>query len=114
MNVHYLEIVAEDAAAHCRLLEALHSVTFSEPVAELGGAKVAQMSDGAQVGVREPMHETERPCVRPYYLTKDIEGAIKKVEGLGAVIAHAPMEIPGRGSFAIYILNGIMEGLWQL
>ena len=28
-------------------------------------------------------------------------------------VAHPPMEIPGQGTFAIYIQGGIHHGLWQ-
>ena len=31
----------------------------------------------------------------------------------GGVIAHAPMQIPGLGSFAIYVQGGIDHGFWQ-
>jgi hypothetical protein len=32
----------------------------------------------------------------------------------GGQIAHPPMEIPGHGTFAIYIQGGIHHGLWQM
>ncbi|KKE84523.1 hypothetical protein N481_22185 [Pseudoalteromonas luteoviolacea S4047-1] len=32
----------------------------------------------------------------------------------GAQIAMPPTEIPGKGQFAIYILGGNEQGLWQL
>ena len=32
----------------------------------------------------------------------------------GGEIAHPPMEIPGRGKFAIYIQGGVHHGLWQV
>jgi hypothetical protein len=31
-----------------------------------------------------------------------------------AQVAHPPMEIPGHGTFAIYIQGGVHHGLWQL
>jgi len=31
----------------------------------------------------------------------------------GAFGAHPAMEIPGQGTFAIYILGGAEHGLWQ-
>ena len=34
--------------------------------------------------------------------------------GLASEVAHPPMEIPGHGTFAIYIQGGIHHGLWQL
>ncbi|HEY0670976.1 MAG TPA: hypothetical protein VGD27_01855 [Longimicrobiales bacterium] len=30
------------------------------------------------------------------------------------VVAHEPLEIPGRGTFAIYLQGGNDHGLWQL
>jgi hypothetical protein len=60
------------------------------------------------------MHETEEPVVRPYWLVDDIEAAVTAAVEAGAVVAHPPLEIPGHGTFAIYIQGGIHHGLWQL
>jgi hypothetical protein len=51
--------------------------------------------------------------VRPYWLVDDIEAAVAAVVKAGGEIAHPPMEIPGHGIFAIYLLGGIDHGLWQ-
>ena len=59
------------------------------------------------------MRDTETPIVRPYILVEDIAAAVKVADEAGAVIALPPMEIPGQGMFAIYILGGIEHGLWQ-
>ena len=59
------------------------------------------------------MHETEEPVVRPYWLVEDIEASVNAAVEAGAELAHAPMEIPGRGMFAIYIQGGVHHGLWQ-
>jgi hypothetical protein len=32
----------------------------------------------------------------------------------GAFVAHTAVEIPGKGTFAIYIQGGADHGLWQL
>jgi len=52
--------------------------------------------------------------VRPYWLVDDIEAAVTAAVEHGAVVAHPPLEIPGHGTFAIYIQGGIHHGLWQL
>jgi hypothetical protein len=31
----------------------------------------------------------------------------------GGELAHPPLEIPGHGTFAIYLQGGIDHGLWQ-
>jgi predicted enzyme related to lactoylglutathione lyase len=52
--------------------------------------------------------------VRPYWLVDDIEAALAAAVSAGAQVALPPMEIPGRGTFAIYIHGRIQHGLWQL
>lgn len=113
MTVQYLEIVTPDVDAVCAQLERIHKVRFSEPVAEFGNARTAALATGGKIGVRAPMRESETPVVRPYLLVDDIEVAVKVATDQGAEIALPPMEIPGGGTFAIYIQGGIQFGLWQ-
>ena len=113
MQVRFLEIVTPELEATITTLEAVHGVTFGEAVPELGNARTAALRDGGVVSVRAPMRSTETPVVRPYVLTDDIDAAVKAAKGRGAEIAIGPMEIPGQGRFAIYILGGIEHGLWE-
>lgn len=114
MKVHYLEIVTPDVesvcATHCRL----HGVRFGEPVAALGNARVADLDGGGSMGVRAPMHESELPVVRPYFLVADLEAAIKEAAAAGAELAHPALALPDLGSFAIFIQGGVHYGLWQV
>jgi predicted enzyme related to lactoylglutathione lyase len=114
VKIEYLEIVTPEVDATCHALGEVRGVTFGEPVAELGNARTAVLEDGGRIGVRAPMRETEEPVVRPYVLVEDIEAAVESVEAAGAVVALPPTEIPGQGTFAIYILGGIEHGLWEL
>jgi len=114
MKVHYLEIVSHDVNAVCKAYETVHAVSFSVPDEFLGGARTCALPDGSMVGVRGPLRETEEPVVRPYWLVDDIDQAVSKVEAAGAEIAMPPMEIPGKGKFAIYILGSNDHGLWQV
>lgn len=66
------------------------------------------------IGVRGPLRDTEKPVVRPYWLVHDIEAALDAVVTQGAFVAHPPLEIPGKGKFAIYIQGDVDHGLWQL
>lgn len=113
LQIHYLEIVTPDVEETCRVLEAAHGVTFGEPVAELGNARVARLRTGGSLGVRAPLRESEEPVVRPYVLVDDVRAAVEAVEAAGGQIAMAPTEIPGHGTFAIYLLGGIQHGLWE-
>jgi len=112
-EVYYLEIVTPAVTETCDLLAAAHGVTFTDPIAELGNARTAELASGGAIGVRAPLRPTEDPVVRPYLLVDDLEARVKAAEEAGAEIAIPPMEIPGHGMFAIYILGGIDHGLWQ-
>lgn len=114
MKVHYLEIVTPNVEETCDALEKAHGVTFGEPVAELGNARTAALEDGGRIGVRAPLRETEEPVVRPYLLVDDVGAAVEAVAAAGGEIAMPPTEIPGHGTFAIYVLGGIQHGLWEL
>ncbi|MEL6858545.1 MAG: hydroxylase [Pseudomonadota bacterium] len=113
MQVQYLEIVTPNVDETCAVLAAQHAVAFSAPEPGLGNARVAALSDGGRIGVRAPMRDDEAPVVRPYMLVTDIEAAIAAAEAEGAVFAMRAMEIPGQGTFAIYLLGGIEHGIWQ-
>ena len=114
MNIHYLEVVTPEVEATCATYERLHAVRFGPPEPGLGNARTAELAGGGMLGVRAPMHESELPVVRPYFLVKDINAEVAAVVETGGEIAHPPMEIPGMGQFAIYIQGGIHQGLWQL
>lgn len=113
LKVHYLEVVTPNVDETCEALAKAHGVSFGKPVPELGNARTADLSDGGRIGVRAPMHEQEKPVVRPYMLVDDLEGAIKSAEASGATIGVPAMPIPGQGTIAIYMLGGIEHGLWQ-
>lgn len=114
VQVQYLEIVTPDVAATCGALEKMHGVTFSKPVAVLGDARTAALAGGGRIGVRAPLRADEKPVVRPYVLVEDIEVALAAAKAAGAEIAHPAFELPGQGTFAIYVQGGIEHGLWQL
>ena len=114
MQVHYLEIVTKDVDAVCAAYAAANGVQFGEPDPGLGSARTTALRGGGLVGVRAPLHETEYPVVRPYWLVDDIEAAVAASAKAGGEGAHPPMETPGHGTFAIYVQGGIHHGLWQL
>jgi uncharacterized protein len=113
MQIHYLEIVTREVDAVCTAYAAANGVQFGQPDIGLGKARTATMPGGGLVGVRAPLRETEEPVVRPYWLVDDIEAAVAAVVKAGGEIAHPPMEIPGHGTFAIYLQGGIDHGFWQ-
>ena len=114
MKVQYLEIVTRDVDAVCAAYASALDVQFGESDARLGGARTASLAGGGLVGVRAPLRETEDPVVRPYWLVADIDAALAAAVRAGGEIAHPPMEIPGHGTFAIYLQGGNDHGLWQL
>lgn len=113
MQIHYLEVVTKDVDAVCAVYAAANGVTFAEPDPGFGGARTAPLLGGGLVGVRAPLREDEAPIVRPYWLVDDIAAAVAAAAAAGAEIALPPMEMPGHGTFAIYIQGGANHGLWQ-
>lgn len=114
MQIQYLEIVTPEVDAVCQTYAKLHGVTFKDADPSLGGARTGKLAGGGMVGVRAPMRDTETPVVRPYMLVDDIKAAVDAAAEAGAEVAMGPMEIPGHGTFAIFIQGGIESGLWQL
>lgn len=114
MQIHYLEIVTMDVDVVCAAYEAANRVSFGEPDAGLGNARTAPLTAGGLIGVRSPMHESEEPVTRPYWLVDDIEAALAAAVEQGGEVAHPPLEIPGRGRFAIYFQGGVQNGLWEV
>lgn len=113
MRIDYLEIVTPDVDAVCATYERAHGVSFGAPEPGLGGARTAGLAGGGRIGVRAPLHESEQPVVRPYVRVDDIGAAWTAALAAGAEEAHPPLEIPGHGSFAIYVRGGVHHGLWQ-
>lgn len=113
MQIHYLEIVTDQVDAVCEAYAA-SGLQFGEPDAALGNACTATMTGGGLVGVRAPMRDSEEPIVRPYWLVDDIEAALAAAVEAGGEVALPAMQIPDRGTFAIYIQGGVHHGLWQL
>lgn len=114
MTLHYLEIVTPDVDGVCAAYEAALNIKFGLADAVLGGARTAPLPGGGIIGVRGPLRDTEEPIVRPYWLVDDIEAALTAAVERGAFIAHRALELPGKGTFAIYIQGGVEHGLWQL
>lgn len=113
MKVRYLEIVTADVEGTIALFTASHQTVFSEPIAELGHARVADLPDGSQISIRAPMHADEAPVTRSYFLTDDIQTATNQAVAAGAELAHPPLEIPGRGTFSIVFHGDNQFGFWQ-
>ena len=113
MQIHYLEIVTKEVDVVCTAYSAANGARFGDPDGGLGNARTAALPGGGLVGVRAPLRPTEAPVVRPYWLVDDIEAALAAAVEAGGEVAHPPMNIPGHGTFAIYILGGVDHGLWQ-
>lgn len=113
MRIHYVEIVCRDVDAQRAALERIHGLSFGQPVADLGQARVAEAPDGSLIGIRAPLAEHEQPIVRTYVEVEDITKAVKAAEAAGATIAYPPTQQGDTGTWAIYVLGDIQLGLWQ-
>lgn len=113
MKIYYLEIVTKDVEAVCTLYSTTHGLTFGAADTNLGGARTTRLAHGELLGVRAPLHEGERPVVRPYGLVENLDTAVAAAARAGAEVIVPPMKIPGHGTCAIVYLGGIESGLWQ-
>jgi predicted enzyme related to lactoylglutathione lyase len=114
MQIQYLEIVTPDVEGTIAIFAASNSANFSDPAAELGNAKIAQMPGEGQISIRTPMHDAEEPVTRTYFLTEDIEAATEQAVAAGAELAHPVMETPGQGKFSIFFNGSNQFGCWQI
>jgi predicted enzyme related to lactoylglutathione lyase len=114
MRIQYLEIVTRDVDAVCAAYSLANGLHFGEPDPGLGNARTATLVGGGLVGVRAPLRKTEEPVVRPNWLVQDIDAALAAAVEAGGKVAHPPMEIPGHGTFAIYLQGGNDHGFWRL
>ena len=114
MQIHYLEFVTKDVEAACTLYSKVHGLTFGEPDASLGNARTAPLATGGMIGIRAPMHDGEKPVIRPYVLVKDIEAAVAAASAAGAAIAVPPMKLGTHGTCAIFLHHGLESAVWQL
>lgn len=113
MKIQYLEIVTSDVDALCNQYSAIHGITFGEPDTNLGAARTAKLNGGGLIGIRGALRDTETPVIRPYVLVDDIKESVAAAADAGAEIAIPSMEIPGHGTIAVVIQDGIECGLWE-
>ncbi|MEM8963493.1 MAG: hypothetical protein AAGD38_18565 [Acidobacteriota bacterium] len=113
MGIHYVEIVTKDVEAQIAAMEKGQVLSFGEPVADLGLARVAETPSGSLVGVRAPLAEHEAPIVRTYFEVENIAKAIEEAKATGAMVAYPPTQQGDTGTWAIYILGDAQIGLWQ-
>lgn len=114
MQVHYLEVVTADVGGACEKYSAATGVAFGKADPGLGGARTAPMADGGIMGIRAPMHDGEKAVTRAYLQVDDIAAAVDAVENAGGMIAVPPMDIPNHGKCAIFMMDGIEAGLWEV
>lgn len=118
MDLQYLEIVTNEVDAVCTTYSKVHGAVFGHPDPNLGNARTAPLctgDSGAKVGVRQPMHDQEKPVVRPYTLTVDIAAAVDSAVEAGATVIVPPMPLGGGlGSCAVVMLGEMQWGFWQL
>ena len=112
-TVCYVEVVTSEVEQVRTAQERCHGWRFTATPA-LGDAFVAELADGSRYAVRAPMHDGERPVTRVYVRVEDIDRAAEAARLAGGFLAVPPMEIPGHGRIAIYMLGGSEHGLWQL
>ncbi|MCL1080029.1 hydroxylase [Parashewanella spongiae] len=114
IQVNYLEIITPNVDQVCTSYSETLQVSFSEAIAELGGARTAALNSGDTLGIRTPMHDAEEPTTRPYYLVDDIKITVSEAENSGAQVLVPPMKTSHRSQCAIVSFDSIQNGFWQV
>ena len=114
-SVHYIEYVVKDPDKLRVATEKQYGWRF-EKIAELGDAWVAEMPGGGRMGIRAPMNDDEKKglVVRTYMRVDDLERAVEIAREAGAFIALPSMDLGKHGRIAIYVIEGVQQGLWQV
>lgn len=112
---HYLEVVTPNVEDVCDLYAKTTGAEFSAGVAELGGARVATLEDGTQLGIRAPLRPDEGPLWRIYLRVEDLEAAVAAAREAGGEVAIERMALGGdHGDIAVVLLGGVEHGYWQV
>lgn len=112
---YYLEIVSADAEQIIQMYAQSVGAEFGESVQHLGGARVAMLEGGSQIGVRAPMREDEGPLWRVYLQVENLSAAIEGARAAGAQVAIEEMPLgEGNGKIGIVIHGGVEHGFWEL
>ena len=113
MKTHYIEVVTNAVDEQRKILERVHGLSFGSEIQDLGGARVAETTDGVLIGIRPPLAEHELPITRTYFEVDDITQSIKAAEAAGGRVAYPPTVQGDTGTWAIYSLDDTQHGLWQ-
>lgn len=113
--VHYIEYVVKDPEKLVRAFENQHGWRFAQ-APELAGSWVADLPGGGLCGIRGPMNEDEERglVVRTYMRVADLDRAVATARDNGATIALPSMDVGKYGTIAIYVIEGVQQGLWQV
>ena len=114
-SIHYIEYVVKDPEKLRAACEKQYGWCF-EKMPELGDAWVAELPGGGRYGIRAPMNEDEKKglVVRTYMRVSDLDRAVEIARENGAVIALSSMDLGKHGRIAIYVIEGVQQGLWQV
>jgi predicted enzyme related to lactoylglutathione lyase len=114
-SVHYIEYVVKDPEQLVRAFEKQHPWRFAQ-ASELAGSWVAELPGGGLCGIRGPMNDDEKRglVVRTYVRVADLDRAVAIARENGATIAIESMSVGKYGRIAIYVIEGVQQGLWQV
>lgn len=113
-EVCYVEMVAADVEATVRFCEDVFGWAFRPADADLGGSRVATLPSGTRCAVRGPLNDEEEPLTRAYVRVANAESAVARAQRHGATLALPPTQLGPHGTIAIWFVQGVQQGVWQL
>lgn len=113
-DLTHFEVITTDVEGTRTFYEKAFGWKFQTFGPDLGNYVMGELPNGTTCGIRPPeTAQSEQPGILNYVLVKDVKQAVKDAKGLGAKVIAEPMEVPGMGWLAVYLVHGVPNAVWQ-
>ena len=112
-DLSHFEVITNDVDGTKTFYEKAFGWKFQTFGPEFNNYVMGNLPNGTTCGIRTPENAEEKPGMLNYVLVKDVQQAVKDAKSLGAQVIAEPMEIPGMGWMAVYLVHGVPNAVWQ-
>lgn len=113
-DLTHFEVITTDVDGTRKFYEKAFGWKFQTFGPEFGNYVMGELPNGTTCGIRLPeAAQGEQPGILNYVLVKDVKQAVKDAKGLGAKVVAEPMEVPGMGWLAVYLVHGVPNAVWE-
>lgn len=115
-DIAHTEVVTANVAGTKAFYERTFGWKFQNLGPDMGNYEMATLPNGMTYGLRAPQpgNAGDKPGVVNYTLVPDVKKAVADAKKHGAQVMLEPQEVPGKGWFAICLVQGTPHGVWQV